>query len=50
MDIQKILRLLRNHRRTLTRQQIKTIRGQALAGDVEGAIKGLSKILKGRYA
>ncbi len=50
MDIQKFLRLLRNHRRTLTRQQIKTIRGQALAGDVEGAAKGLSKILKGRYA
>lgn len=30
----------------LTRQQIKTLRGQALSGDVDGAIKGLEKILK----
>lgn len=30
----------------LTRQQVKTLRGQALAGDIDGAIKGLEKILK----
>lgn len=30
----------------LTRQQIKTLRGQALSGDVSGAIKGLDRILK----
>ena len=30
----------------LPRQQVKTLRGQALAGDIDGAIKGLEKILK----
>ena len=30
----------------LTRQQIKTLRGQALAGDIDGAIKGLERILE----
>jgi len=30
----------------LTRQQIKTLRGQALSGDVDGAKRGLEKILK----
>lgn len=33
-------------RQTLTNQQIKTLRGQALAGDLEGASKGLAKIIK----
>ena len=31
----------------LSRQQIMTLRGQALAGDVAGAIKGLNKLLGG---
>lgn len=30
---------------SLTRQRIKTLRGQALAGDTDGAIKGLERIL-----
>ena len=30
----------------LTRQQKKTLRGQAIAGDIDGATKGLSKIIK----
>jgi hypothetical protein len=29
----------------MTRQQYKTLRGQVLAGDPQGALKGLQKIL-----
>ena len=29
----------------LTRQQYKTIKGQIIAGDVEGAMRGLAKII-----
>ena len=32
----------------LNRQQYKTLRGQILAGDPRGAIKGLGKILRRR--
>lgn len=33
-------------RNRLTTQQYKTLRGQILAGDTEGAMKGLRKLLK----
>ena len=36
---------LKAHRHQLTFQQYKTLRGQVLAGDAEGAMKGLRKIL-----
>lgn len=43
------LRRLKANKKRLTVQQYKTIRGQALAGDVIGATKGLNKLLrKGR--
>ena len=41
--INRFLRQLKEQ--GLTRQQIKTLRGQALAGDIDGAIKGLERIL-----
>lgn len=31
-------------KRMLTRQQYKTLKGQILAGDAEGAMRGLAKI------
>ena len=31
--------------RSITAQQYRTIRGQALAGDVDGAARGLSRLL-----
>ena len=37
--------LIRKHINSLTRQQIKTLRGQLNSGDVVGAYKGLNKIL-----
>ena len=41
--IKRFLRQLKEQ--GLTRQQIKTLRGQALAGDIDGAIKGLERLL-----
>lgn len=46
MDKYKFIRSLRNY--PLTRQQAKTLRGQALAGDVDGAIKGLNSCLSNK--
>lgn len=42
---QKALRHLGRCRGELTRQQIRTLRGQILAGDPAGAISGLQTIL-----
>ena len=36
---------LKKARHKLTRQQYKTLRGQVLAGDPAGAMKGLEKLL-----
>lgn len=36
---------LKAQRANLTAQQYQTLRGQVLAGDAEGALKGLTKIL-----
>lgn len=36
--------ILRDNSDRLTQQQIKTLRGQALKGDIEGAYRGLAKI------
>ena len=36
---------LKGTRHRLTPQQYKTLRGQVLAGDPDGALKGLRKIL-----
>lgn len=37
---------LRNTKHRLTNQQYKTLRGQVLAGDPAGAMKGLRRILQ----
>lgn len=42
----EVLRLLGRYRGMLTRQQIKTLRGLALAGDLTGAMSGLQTILR----
>lgn len=39
------LRELRYHRDRLTRQQLRTLRGQTLSGDIAGAMRGLGEIL-----
>ena len=49
-EINNALSLLKIYRVRLTDQQYKTLRGQALAGDPDGAIKGLKTLLrKGGY-
>ena len=39
---------LKAHRRVLTQQQYQTLQGLILAGDPEGAMRGLDSILKRR--
>ena len=39
------IKLLKGYRGILTRQQLQTLKGQALAGDPEGAVRGLRTIL-----
>lgn len=41
--------ILRDNADRLTQQQIRTLRGQALKGDINGAYRGLAKII-GRTA
>lgn len=43
--MKEALRLLKIHSAHLTKQQYKTLRGQVLAGDAVGAMRGLRKIL-----
>ena len=38
--------MLLSRRSDVTRQQFRTLKGQIIAGDAEGARKGLEKILK----
>lgn len=42
------LLLLRNTKHRLSRQQYRTLKGQVLAGDADGAMKGLRRILRRR--
>ncbi len=39
------LTILRGHLDVITMQEFRTLRGQALHGDIEGAEKGLHRIL-----
>ena len=42
----KALIALRKERSNLTSQQFRTLKGQILAGDVDGAKKGLQRLLR----
>ena len=37
--------LIRENKNNLTPQQIRTLKGQCRAGDIDGAMKGLHRIL-----
>ena len=41
----KALASLRANRSKLSRQQIRTLKGQILAGDIIGAMRGLNRII-----
>lgn len=45
IDADALIRL-KGYRRRLTPQQYRTLRGQVLAGDAAGAMRGLNKILE----
>jgi hypothetical protein len=42
----QFIRNLKQYRNVLPRNTIKTLKGQALAGDVPGAARGLERILR----
>ena len=44
-DINIFIRELNIYTKELSRHQIKTLRGQAVSGNVDGARKGLNKLL-----
>ena len=44
----QFLQTLKRHDGEITRQEYKTLRGQAINGDVDGAYNGLDTILYGR--
>lgn len=48
LNAHKFLEYLKRHDSEITRQEFRTIRGQALNGDIEGAKKGLDNILYSR--
>ncbi|PPK44979.1 Uncharacterised protein [Clostridium putrefaciens] len=43
------MKQLNQNKNVLTKQQYKTLKGQVVAGDVDGANKGLIKILQRGY-
>jgi len=45
-DMYNALKEIERNQSKISKQQYKTLRGQCLAGDVEGALKGLEKILQ----
>lgn len=48
MDTVKFLMDLKQYKDVLPKQTMKTLKGQALSGDLEGAQKGLGTVLRRR--
>lgn len=48
MDTMKFVMELKRYKDVLPKQTIKTMKGQALSGDLEGAKKGLGTLLRRR--
>ena len=46
--LNSFMKKLKNNRPYLSKQQYRTIKGQALSGDIDGAQKGLNSLLR-RY-
>ena len=47
-ETKKFIKHLKKYRGNISKQQLKTIRGQALSGNLEGAKLGLKKVLERR--
>ncbi len=48
-DAEVFIRELKRYRQRLDRNALLTLRGQALSGDVEGARRGLERMLRREY-
>lgn len=48
LRLNRFMNKLKNSRTYLTKQQYRTIKGQALSGDIDGAEKGLNSLLRRR--
>ena len=48
ISIQQALRYLKRAQPALTRQQLLTLKGQIIHGDVAGAMRGLERLLHGK--
>ena len=46
MALNEFLRILDKYHKRLTRQQYKTIRGQAYKGDIPGAMRGIKTVME----
>ena len=49
VDMRSVLLAIKSARQYLTNQQYRTLRGQALSGDLDGALRGLSRIMIRRF-
>ncbi len=47
-ELSAFMETLDANKKNITRQQYRTVKGQAFAGDVDGARKGLYKLLERR--
>ena len=48
MSAAEFVRGLGSYRKQISKPQLKTLRGQALAGDVDGAMRGLRRVLSNK--
>jgi hypothetical protein len=48
MTVEEAIREIERRRPALTIQEVRTLRGQAKAGDTDAAMRGLAKILNRR--
>lgn len=46
IEINGFVKYLKKYQHQLSKQQLKTLRGQALSGDLAGAKRGLIKLLR----
>lgn len=46
MELNTFMKRLKTKRDVLTRQEFRTLKGQAINGDVDGASRGLDKLMR----
>ena len=44
MNTSEAMNHLKTHKKDLTKQQFRTIKGQIISGNIEGAMKGLHRL------